>query len=408
MNLKLCLRCCTIIACGFLFLKSREALAWTEPTQISNGGMNMKPSLMINNSGNAVAAWTQGAYPSLNIQASTYTSGIWSSPTTINTSGINDAVIVKIDSAGNIVAIWEDLAGGERVVMEAVKPVSMPWSLPSILSNSNANYFSHLAMNENGQAVATWCDYTNNLVKVSTLTFGDSWSAPITLTPGLGAQKEYSKAEIDSTGNAFVVWKESDTGDISLSQTVDGFESSWSVPIVLAPSGTDPSISSSSTGDAVVSSSSLLSNEISAVTYSDEIWSSPVVLSNEFSQLSTAKSFDADAFVVFQNSTTGHIQASNFNGGIWDPPVNLSSSTNNQIPVISVDPTGTAFVAWSDSGSGEIKVTQFPDGGIPSAPQVISSEIVNVDPAISSGTSGEIAVWGTYIDTDLVIQASVN
>ncbi|MEZ5314968.1 MAG: hypothetical protein R3E91_01980 [Chlamydiales bacterium] len=96
---------------GQIFVSQFDPLtnSWSQPIQISNGGINAAPDIAVNAGGNAVAVWIQN-YPT-SIQAATYdaSTSTWSEPKTL----INKAVIspkVTLNEANQGIVMWRGRA----------------------------------------------------------------------------------------------------------------------------------------------------------------------------------------------------------------------------------------------------------------------------------------------------------
>jgi hypothetical protein len=141
--------------------------SWSAPIQISSAGAQGFPVVALDAQGDALAAWRRtlkraGAV----VQAvSRPVGGSWSPPATI--SGQPAPILLPqlvLDSSGDAVTVWGEGTGSTWTIQAANRPAAGSWTpaLPIsdgniLATNSGArNPPCHVALDDNGDAVAVW------------------------------------------------------------------------------------------------------------------------------------------------------------------------------------------------------------------------------------------------------------
>lgn len=382
-----------------------SGFAWSPPLTISGLGFNFNPIGKVNTNGEAIVVWSNGSPPNYTIQASIFDGLGWSAPETISGSGSPIDAHVTINSAGNIVALWKLFDTNASSIITIQKPsIAGAWGTPEQLSTSLSNGFPNISINESGQAIAGWVNFTDDTIEIATLTFGGSWS-PISVISSSGGNKVNLKVGIDTNGNGVAVWEESDTNSVAAAQFISGV---WSTPAFISTglsSNSSASLNKSST-NAVASWTSLDTGEILASTFESGIWSTPATVSPGISDFSQSINLGSDYFISWLNVDTGIMQAIRCISGVWDTPVDLSINNINSVPILKGDST-SSFTAWTDLFSGELFICEYANTGAPNTPISISTETLNVNPSLSFSTAISLAAWEAIIGTDHVIQVSM-
>lgn len=379
---------------------------WTVPVQISGSGINNYSHVATSVMGNAEAVWVHGVAP-YTIESSSYSLGSWSSPVAITLAGNHFSPQVAIDQLGNTVAVWLEISGSNYLIQAATKPVAGSWSLPTTLSTMSNSSEPKIAMNNNSQAIVIWTDYALNLIQVSHLTFGGIFSAPITIST-LPQQQSNPLIGIDDNGDGYAVW-EADSEDL---YTAESNGLIWNSPSLLHGNGTNtnPSLSVSGIGRALVAWSNFNLNEIRSDWYVAPSWSKiPSVISPIDVSAPAAAAFMNHGFVTWQDQNTGLIQAINYNATEWvHPPVNVSTSLFNDVPVISVESSSTAAISWINQATGDVQTVQFPNGGVVGPEQIVSTGSSNFNLKTASSGTQTVLTWTNADTVDYIIYANVD
>jgi len=383
-------------------------ISWITPVTVSNEGINISPSIAINNSGNCIVAWTKGNYPDLEVESSFYNGLEWSLPYTISELGINVSPICGIDFLGNVVAVWELINGSERKIMSAQKAAGLEWGSPIMLSTALHNISISMANNANGEFIVCWKNQVDNCIQVSSLEFGNSWS-PVAIIADVDNYCGNLKIGIDDAGNGITVFEDSNLGTIFTTQTTGGLNSSWSTPLALTSFGTNtgPVISVTPNGKAVVAWTNIETSVIVVSLYEDGFWGPPIVVSNDYAGYPTVAASANNFFVSWYGLSIGEIKASVNFFGEWELPFNLSSDGLNDYPQSSYC-SGNFLTTWTNLMSGDIEVAYYPADNPSASPIIVSSEELNFLPFINSSSTKTAVAWVLMLNANYLIQVNTN
>lgn len=173
--------------------------SWGTSVSISNSGAS-NPRLGIDSSGNVTALWIESGVVKV---ATLPSGGSWSAATALSGSGASQACLA-VDSSGNAVAIWT--RGG--FIESSTQLVGGSWSLVSVLSASGSDV-PHVAIGADGTVVAVWhmlSSGVDNVIYATALISGTWNTAKSMLAVTPGAQHNYPKVTVDAHGNATAVW----------------------------------------------------------------------------------------------------------------------------------------------------------------------------------------------------------
>lgn len=383
-------------------------MSWSDQILISGSGINFNQHAAINNSAHAEVVWTNGTYPGLSIQSSTFNGISWSEPTTISSVGVNDGAKVATDASGNSIAVWTERLLGNFVVRTSSKPFGGSWSAPLTLSSLSDNFSPCVAMNSAGVAIASWINTTSNTIEAAFSTFGEPWLPPATLST-LPGNKDSLTVAIDSAGNGFAIWLESNGGDIYAANSIN---TTWNAPVALSTNGNNanPTLSIGSAGIALAAWTNLDVDEVRATWYMDGSWSfTPTEISADNCDRPAVAAWGINGFSSWLDKGTGCIQAINYLNEAWSyPPSNLSSIISNSTPSISIDSTSTAIVVWANYSEGTVETVFFPNGGSPGASQTLSSQGANYNPLTATSGTKTIVSWQSAVGNNWEIFANLN
>ena len=185
------------------------SLASTIPGQPSSAGAN--PQLAFDGSDNAFAVWSQGS--PAQIYYSRFTAGLdWSLATTVPgqnplNAGANPSI--ASNDSGVAVAVWTQ--GGNVYTAR----YSSGWSNAASLSGSETSPFlPKLAVDQSGNALAVWRAFDGsfiNQIYYARYTVGSGvWSASVKFPGQPGNDGNGPQIAFDSSGNAIAVWYQND------------------------------------------------------------------------------------------------------------------------------------------------------------------------------------------------------
>lgn len=189
---------------------------------------------------------------------------------------------------------------------------SITTTLPVTISSAGSNGPPQVAVAGNGNAIALWTTFPNQILVSSFKASSLTWSTPLTLATG-----SVPRIAIDGTGNAIAVWVNL-TNEIAASR-YDVSTSTWSTAVIV----------STTTSGAV----------------------------NTLPQISMNSS--GVALVVWILSTPYQVLASSFNPSTlsFSPPTTFLSNTNPAS--FDLDNVNTGIAVWQSFPTGVIQASQI-------------------------------------------------
>ena len=359
--------------------------------------------MAVNASGAAIAAWDQYTYNfgfNASIGVATQSGGKWAAPFTI--TGINGSSLsprVAIGADGTMAVSWtyQDPATQptpqQQKIQVAVKPAgSTTWTTTTlaqgIVGGVAITQLVPIAVDANGNVTAVWSLWNGaiHVVQSATLPKGGSWTAPVTLAPGLDGM--YPCLALNARGDAAVAYTISayayGTGTSAQYVYRPGLNGPWTSPVIVSE------ILSSSIGYVSSPLVALDANGLATVAYfsygveavrqlSAGTWTMPQVVLASPASGSSFGSIDlgADqngnavlACYIF-DATIGVDRASVYvsigtPAGAWSPQQRLTDPTvpiDAYAPRVAVSPDGgLVLVGWIDHYHGNVQVSKLVHG----------------------------------------------
>jgi hypothetical protein len=198
------------------------------------------PQIGIDDAGNAIAVWAQGIAGSRDIYANRFDVGgtAWDTAETIDT-GVADArePDVAVDDDGNAVAIWlQGAAGSEDVYVAHYDATGSAWgSDANIESSAEPTTRPRVGIDDDGNAIAAWrqADGAGNIDYVAAVydAVGTSWGPPAPLNSADSTVRS-PRVAMAGNGTAIAVWRQDDgVADSTWSACWDGVGWSSAVPL---------------------------------------------------------------------------------------------------------------------------------------------------------------------------------
>jgi hypothetical protein len=330
--------------------------------------------LAVDPAGNAVAIFIEAqtldtTAPGF-IKSTTLAAGStqWSKPILVdpNTSSIKRDLDLGIDAQGNAIAIWQEETDNtglnSRVKSAQLAFNGSGWTNQTVLTTKSFGEI-HLAVNQSGEAVATWTTAaTKGSLSSATLTAGSTtWSSPEVIAPIFDVST--SDLAIDPQGYAIAVFKNA-KGLIQYATKQIG--SSWVVNKALSTStqAINPLVSINELGDAVVvwgvESDTDFVGGVQAISIPFEGSPSPIkTLAAGNAGLSPVVQIDAagNAIAVFSNfnGTQSFLRyAQRSFSGIWAAPKALTAPLASTFPLsadLDINASGYATLVYSYDGT---------------------------------------------------------
>ncbi len=183
---------------------------WSAPKDLSaKNARSEKPHLAVNPKGEAVAVWQHLVHRRFHIQSTSRSRGSgWSAPVAISPKkAFAYAPQVALNRRGEAAAVWVQKDDNELTSAEsAARSPRGHWSKPTLISGKRYVRKSEIAIDDDGDAVATWEPNENNFFVwgTSRLPRG-GWAHPVDLVRG--GDIRAPQLTITPDGEAIAVWE---------------------------------------------------------------------------------------------------------------------------------------------------------------------------------------------------------
>ena len=214
--------CFAALCAASLAALGGQALAtptFLTPVNISAAGQDgFEPDVAVDSSGNVIAVWTRSDGSFFRIQYSTRTAtGAWSAPQTISDSGQNASEpTVEVDSSGNALAAWSRSDGTNVRIQAAFRPAGGSFAAPVTVSDPGFDATKpQVDFDSAAKALLTWQRFDGSKLRVqaTTRTAGPAGTFANETTLSEGGEDGFNPqadAGPDVDANAAVVWVRSD------------------------------------------------------------------------------------------------------------------------------------------------------------------------------------------------------
>jgi hypothetical protein len=197
------------------------------------------PQVAIDPSGNGLATWQQSDDIRLSVWANRYTSdGGWETAELIETGDAGDAnpAGVVVDASGNGLAAWSQSDGMTVNVWANRYTPTEGWGVAQRIDGNNPNRGSgpHLAINPNGSAVAVWgqTDDTRPHIWSNHYTPNGGWGSAGPVEDNDAGPAGGPKVATEPNGDALAVWVQDDGGEFNVIWANRyTFNSGWGAPV---------------------------------------------------------------------------------------------------------------------------------------------------------------------------------
>ncbi|WP_354685182.1 hypothetical protein [Cupriavidus necator] len=281
---------------------------------------------------------------------------------------------VGMDASGNAIAVWTQRDGqfGPFKIMANRYTAGSGWGTETAFATPNdvgvQNLRPQLAVAPSGDALAVWelTDLASNSLWTSRFSASGSWDAPVELVrdAGIDQSLSYPAIAMDGSGNATLVWGQSDTANGNLQSTLYSkrYTSAWQTTVqVAAPANeafiSQPRLSVNARGDAIVAWGRNDYALLASVAPANGAWGAATVLLDASAHSPSLPTVGLDgagnAFVAWTKSPDGTAAADLWTnryvaGTGWGTPViGESYSEYAAAPVLAVNEKGNAALAWT-------------------------------------------------------------
>ncbi|MFV8783030.1 Ig-like domain-containing protein [Microbulbifer sp. SA54] len=238
-------------------------IGWGSPELIEQGaGFAYGPSLDLDDSGNAIAVWQQDDGSEMSIYANRFVSGAgWGTAAPLMDGAPESwGAAVAMDDDGNAIAIWIEDNGSRDLWSNRYDAVD-GWGSAVLLENHSENVGDpQLAMNDSGTAIVAWAKYNvdTNIGSYASKRFtpSEGWGPEETFEYS-GFSYYYCDLAIDNSGNALFFWEYDDGNNGTLWMNRYTADGGWATATELTSMGDDwgdssPAVSVKSDGEGML------------------------------------------------------------------------------------------------------------------------------------------------------------
>jgi hypothetical protein len=338
------------------------------------------PQVAMDASGNAIAVWPQSDGGNYKIWANRYTAGAgWGTAASIEpnastvASDISAAPLVRFDANGNAIALWERSAGLNSHVWWNRFTTVAGWSTAAPVDNTAAVAGSaQIAFSANGDAIAVWDRSDGAGFHIWSSRYAaaaGSWGTAQMIANDGAAQAFNAQIEIDAAGNALVVWIQSDSAmrtEIWSNRftAVSGWDTARLVSDNAGGTGS-PKLAMDASGNALVVWRQSDSSTSSSIRWNRYVagsgWGTAAAIEpgdgTFVGDPQIACDSSGNALAVWEHESGVHteIRSSRFMvGGGWAAALNAGNTGDVLEPVIALDSGGNGLAVWQQVDSPNI------------------------------------------------------
>ncbi len=347
--------------------------------------------------------------------------GLWGTPTLIETDDAGNAAAPRVatDGAGNAIAVWYQSNGSQTNIRANRYAPDTGWSTATpIETNATADPTypdPQVAVSPDGNAIAVWfeSDGTRTNIWANRYVIGVGWGTAALIETDNTDSASRPEVAVDSAGNAFAVWQQSDgtRTNIWANRYVAG--SGWASAVLIETENLQGAVSADVDIDANGNAIAVWSQANASVRFS--IWANRYVAGSgwgiatkiETDDTGNASSprvgFDSDgnAIAVWQqhDGTRFNILANRYETASgWGTATLIETGDGTaQAADIAVDRHGNAFAIWrqSDGTQDNLWVARYAVGSGWGTPEVIETDngIVASGELAFDGADNAVAVW---------------
>jgi len=350
-----------------------DGASWANATLIESddAGTAYSPQIAFDNSGNALAVWSQSDGIRFNIWASWFDGTSWGRAVLVESNDAGSALSpqVAFDDSGNALAVWRQ-HDGSRYNIWANWFDGASWANATLIESDDAGtaYSPQIAFDNSGNALAVWSQSDGIRLNIWASWFdGTNWGSPVLLENDDIGDAVGPKITFDNSGNAFVVWKRDDGNRDSV--WVDRFDgASWVGAERIDNYNTgiifSPQIALDNNGNSLVvwalyngSRTNIWVNRFDGTSWGN----AAVLIESDNAGLNPQVAFDnnGNALVVWQKYSGddgSNIWANQFDGTTWAGAKQINNAEEAYSPKIAFDGSGKALAVWQQSDGSPFNI----------------------------------------------------
>jgi hypothetical protein len=164
----------------------------------------------------------------------------WTDTYTISETLIPTQANVTFDGLGNTIVVWNNIQLGELLSARYESEQGWPagWSVPTTISSDIApSSFPVIAASNAtqgdyvGNAMVVWLSPNNTSVQACLYTNNTGWQAPVSLTSDISIEYIVPHVAMDNNGNAVALWQQNTANESSIYSTqFTAATDSWDLP----------------------------------------------------------------------------------------------------------------------------------------------------------------------------------
>ena len=369
-----------------IFKSEYQLGSWVHPSNLADnisldGQLTSAPKVDLNERGDALIVWTQYDGSNLQVFKSEYRDGTWLHPTglgdSISVSGQDASDIqVSLNNSGNAIIAWAQYDGSYFQAFKSLYQFGV-WTHPTSLSDNispdgNSVSSLKLAMNESGDAVITWHQFTGIRSQIFKSEYRSGiWSHPLNINDNIspdGRDAFYPEVAIDNSGDTIIVWQQASALFIEIFKS-EYRSGSWVHPTDLNDNISPPENSSypkvemDNLGNALIVWSQRDGShfQVYKSEYRSGSWTHPLNLADNISPdgddveaIDLAMSDNGEATIAWSQFDGSMVQIfkSTLKSGSWTHPVNLNDniSADDQTASLNkvvMDKAGNVVIAYN-------------------------------------------------------------
>ncbi len=193
-----------------------------QPLPATYPGDASYPDITMDASGNAFAVWQQSDGALTHNWAKQYIAGAgWGTTQLIEVHYSGEgpdwnaySPQIAIDSSGNAIAVWHKFDGARNNIWANQYVAGTGWQTPRRIETDNAGdaMYPQISMDASGNAIVVWqqSNGTMTFIWANRYVAGTGWAAAQLVEANYAGDATYPQIAVNSSGNAVVVWTQSD------------------------------------------------------------------------------------------------------------------------------------------------------------------------------------------------------
>lgn len=287
---------------------------------LNDYGAYPRPRLAMDDSGIAMAVWSQYSSMQFSIFSDRYAVGAgWGGIELVETVNLGNAIApqLALDGGGNAVAVWMQENGTKSSIWANRYAVGAGWGIAEMITANESAYSTgysspQLAADALGNVIAVWTQYDgiHSDIWANRYVAGSGWGVAEKVGADDSVSASSPQVAIDAAGNAVATWSEYDGTQFNTSSSRYTINVGWGTPqligTIYSAIPTSPHVAVDVLGNAVT------------------IWSQ----------------YDWTRWTIWTNRYV--VDAGWGIAGM----IETNNSENATSPQIAVDPTGNAYAVW--------------------------------------------------------------